>query len=771
MMIRKGIKEVVSYVYQQGDLNLEYFQANRAQYGTKAHQIIQEHYLEEECEVYLEHVLNVDEHEIHLSGRMDLLLERDGRWIVGEIKSTTRRLEMIEENDRPAHYAQAKLYAYLLLCQHLDWEDITVRLIYCDLDGINQRSFDQVYTKEMLEPFVNETMKIYLEWYFILLRSMELKLKTAKTLQFPFGDFRAYQRELAGAVYQCVKQKKRLLLRAPTGIGKTMGTIFPSIKALNEHEQKIFYLTAKTIGRRVAEKAFEKCLANGWHAKVTTITAKEKICLMDEVKCDPSYCPYAKGYFDRINAATKDLFESEMLYTKEQIVNYAKKHCVCPFEYSLAMASISDAVIGDYNYMFDPRAYLRRFFDEPSPHIALIDEAHNLYDRACEMYSASLNKSVIEEMHRLFKKRNQTLGKALGALKLKFIEYGHELEESNSYDLFKKDIDQLLLNKSKRLLEVLEKYLYNYPETEYKPQLTALYFDLNQFLRIADFYNDSFRFRYERDGANVKVSIVCLNPSLYLSERMERVRSSILFSATLHPLSYYHTVLLHDESCEQIFLPSPFEREHLSLYVHHGISTKFKFRHQSVGALISVIYHVTQRQKGNYLVFFPSYHYLEMVYEAYEQLVGDQQVTLKQEREMNEAERDLFLSSFEEDPQQTLVAFAVLGGVFSEGIDLVGHRLIGSIIVGVGLPQINPLTEQRRLYFEQTFNKGYLFAYVYPGFNKVMQAVGRVIRTETDKGIVVMIDDRYIEPTYLSLFPYEWQHAKFLTNVMSNGSF
>ena len=687
MIIRKGIKEVVSYVYQQGDLNLEYFQANRAQYGTEVHQVIQDQYLDEECEVYLEHILSLDEHEIHLSGRMDLLLERDGRWIVGEIKSTTRKLEVIEENDRPAHYAQAKMYAYLLLCQHLDWEEITVRLIYCDLEGINQRCFDQIYTKEMLEPFVQETLRIYLDWYLILLRSMELKLKTAKTLQFPFGDFRAYQRELSGAVYQCVKQKKRLLLRAPTGIGKTMGTIFPSIKALTEHEQKIFYLTAKTIGRSVAEKAFDTCLANGWQAKVTTITAKEKICLMDEVKCDPSYCSYAKGYFDRINEATKDLFESEQLFNRDRIVSYAKKHSVCPFEYSLAMASISDAVIGDYNYMFDPRAYLRRFFDEPSPHIALIDEAHNLYDRACDMYSASLTKAPIQELKRLFKDRHKPLAKVLGALNLKFIEYRHELEEKKVYDLFKDDIDKVFLTKIQSLLEALEKYLY---------------------------------------------------------------------------LSYYHTVLLHDEECEQIFLPSPFDREHLDLYVHHGISTKYKQRDQTLAPLISTIYQVTRNQQGNYLVFFPSYQYLEMVYEAYKELIDDEQRLLKQEREMDESAREAFLDSFQANSSETLVAFAVLGGVFSEGIDLIGNRLIGSIIVGVGLPQINPLTEQRRLYFEEAFKKGYLYAYLYPGFNKVMQAVGRVIRTEEDKGVVIMIDERYIEPTYLSLFPYEWQHAKFL---------
>lgn len=762
MIIRKGVKDVVSYVYQQGDLNLEYFQANRAQYGTTAHQAIQKKYLDEECEVYLEETINVDEHMIELSGRMDLLLQREGEWIIGEIKSTTRRLDLIEENDRPVHYAQAKVYAYLFLLKHPELTFITVRLIYCDLEGKLERAFNQVYTKEELKPFVEETVRIYLEWYFILRRSMQLKLKTAKTLMFPFGEFRAYQRELSGAVYQSVKQRKNLLLRAPTGIGKTMGTIFPSIKALTEAEQKIFYFTAKTMGRSVAEKAFDQCLASGWHAKVTTITAKEKVCFMDEVKCDPTYCPYAKGYFDRINEATKDLFESEQLFNRERIEKYAQKHQVCPFEFSLAMASISDAIIGDYNYMFDPKAYLRRFFDEPSQHIALIDEAHNLYDRACQMYSASLNKEPIQELKRLFKDRHKTLAKSLGNLNMKFIEYRHELEEEKTSDLFKREVDQSFLNRVQDTLERIEKYLYQEPDTEYKLQLTSLYFDLHHFLRISEFYHDTFRIRYERFGVDVRVSIICLNPSLYLSERMEKVRGTILFSATLHPLDYYQTVLLNEEPCEKIFLPSPFEREHLELYVHYGISTKYKQREASLKSLIQAIYAVTKRSAGNYMVFFPSYQYLDLVYEAYRELIEDEQDLMKQEREMSEQDRDTFLQALKNDRQQTRVAFCVLGGVFSEGIDLVGDRLIGSVIVGVGLPQINPLTEQRRQHFEEVFKKGYLYAYLYPGFNKVMQAVGRVIRTDEDRGVVMLIDERYQEPAYLSLFPYEWQHAKFM---------
>lgn len=762
MIIKKGIKDIVSYVYQQGDLNLEYFSANRAQYGTKAHQAIQERYLEEECEVYVEGRYAIGEHEFHLNGRVDLLLEREGQWIVGEIKSTTRPLDAIIPGDRSTHLAQAKVYAYLLLCEHPEWEQVLVRLIYCDLEGVQTRQIDEMYTKEELEPFMEQTLQIYLKWYLILVRSMTLKLKSAKSFTFPFGDFRSYQRELSASVYHCIKERKQLLLRAPTGIGKTMGTIFPSIKALSDQEQKIFYLTAKTIGRQVAEKAFDVCLATGWVAKVTTITAKEKICLMEEVKCDPTYCPYAKGYFDRINEAVKDLFETEQLFNRDRLVAYAKKHQVCPFEYSLAMASISDAIIGDYNYMFDPRAYLRRFFDEPSPHIALIDEAHNLYDRACEMYSASLTKGKVQELKRLFKGKSKSLNKALNALNLKLLEYRQELEEDKKQEIFKEEVESSFLTKVMALLEGLEKYLYAHPTTEYKPQLMDLYFECHQFLRISDFYNECFRVRYERMGIDLKISLICLNPSLYLYDRMQHVRSTILFSATLHPLSYYQTVLLHDEACEQIFLPSPFERENLDLYVHYGISTKYKQREASLSKLVFTIFQVTRQRKGNYFIFFPSYQYLEQVFEGYKSLVGEEQVVIAQEREMDEHDREVFLAHFEAQSEKTLVAFAVLGGIFSEGIDLIGDRLIGSVIVGVGLPQLNPLTEQRRLYFEETFQKGYLYAYLYPGFNKVMQAVGRVIRSDTDRGIVVLIDERYVEPTYLSLFPYEWQHAKFL---------
>ena len=762
MVIRKGIKDIVSYVYQSGDLNMEYFSLNRAQQGTEAHQAVQKDYKKEEREVYVDHVEDVDGDEFKISGRMDLLLKSEEGWVVGEIKSTTKNLDLILPTDRPDHWAQAKFYAYILLVKNPQQESMTVRLIYCDLQGELRRSFDEAFTLAQLLPFVQETLRVYGNWYKILLKSQQQKMKTSKELTFPFGDFRQYQRELSGAVFHCIKNKKRLLLRAPTGIGKTMGTIFPAIKSLGHGEQKIFYFTAKTIGRTVAETAYGRCLKKGWHGKITTITAKEKMCFMEEVRCDPAYCPFAKGYFDRINEAVSDLFQSKELFTMATIQEFAKTHQVCPFEFSLSMASISDGVIGDYNYMFDPKAQLKRFFEEPSDHIVLIDEAHNLYDRACNMYSASLKKETIVHLKRLFKGR-KTIHKALNSLNLKFIGYRHELEEAGLEDVFKQELDQGFLMQVQKTSQTIERYLADATDLDLdlKSPLTDFYFELIQFLRIGDYYNDAFKTRYEEIYGDLVITIHCLNPSSHLVADLEKVQSAVLFSATLHPMEYFHTLLLNNEPCEELFLPSPFERENLDLMVKYGVSTKYKDRQASIGPIIKSLYGMTQKESGNYLFFFPSYQYMEEVYEAYRLLAGEEQELIIQERVMDESQRIAYLERFKDRKEVSLAAFAVLGGIFSEGIDLIGDALIGAAIIGVGLPQLNPLTQQRRQYFQETFGQGFSYAYTYPGFNKVMQAVGRMIRAESDRGRVLLLDSRYRTQDYLNLFPYEWQHARF----------
>jgi len=755
--IVKPIKEIVSYVHQSGDLNMEFFSLARAQMGTDVHIKLQKNYKKDECEIAVSQVLKFEEHEFHLSGRADLVLKKDLNWIVGEIKSTTRNLDQIKEFDRPAHYAQAKFYSYILLLQNPKLKNITVRLIYTDLDAKDTRSFEQIYDIIELEAFVMDTLARYIKWALILINSQNLKLSTAKQLLFPFGDFRKFQRELSGAVFNTIKSKKNLLLRAPTGIGKTMATIFPSLKALSNADQKIFYFTAKTIGRTVAENAFKVCYERGLRAKVTTITAKEKICFMDETRCDPAYCPYAAGYFDRIHDATEDLFTEEFIFDREVIEKYAKIHKVCPFEFSLAMASVSDAVIGDYNYLFDPRAFLRRFFEEPADHIVLVDEAHNLYDRACEMFSAVLSLKTLSSVDISLLQSSRTLVKAFNDYQDMFYSYSETIIKEE----FRLEFDDNILKKVHKITEILERFLPKLPESESRSQLLNFYFELLQFSRIAEFYGENFRMRYGNLYEDFQISIICLDPGNLLAERLQNVKSAILFSATLHPLDYFQKVLLGDDNAEQLFLPSPFERENLDLQINYRLSTTYRDRSNTSSEIVEEIYKVTSQKIGNYLIFFPSYQYMEQIFDLYEIDYKKSQDIVMQQRLMNEQDREDFLSLFDIERKKPLVAFAVLGGIFSEGIDLIGDKLIGSVIIGVGLPQINPLTEQRRLYFDNLIGNGFYYAYTIPGFNKVMQAVGRVIRTEGDKGRVLMIDRRYMNKEYLDLFPYEWQHAKF----------
>jgi len=759
MRINKSVKEIVNYVHQNGDLNMDYFSANRAQLGIQAHQIVQKKYKPEQCEVPITQTITLEKAEITISGRIDLLLKDEQMTTVVEIKSTTKKLEKLQPNENPAHSAQAKFYAYMLMLQNDEIKNITVRIIYCDITGKKTRSFDENFDKEALHTFVCDTLEIYLDWILTLMNEQKLKLATAKTLDFPFGEFRAYQRELAGSVYHSIKNGENLLLRAPTGIGKTMATIFPSVKALTSSEQKIFYFTAKTIGRTVAQNAFKICQERGLKIKTTTITAKEKVCFMEEVRCDPSYCPYARGFFDRVRVATEDLFVNATFFDRETIDEYAKKHEICPFEFSLEMAVISDAVVADYNYLFDPRAYLKRFFDEESEHIALIDEAHNLYDRACEMFSASLSKNKICEVQKNYKGKSAKVTRIFNRL----LELLDKFEYEYRYvDEFLTDVDYKLLSIIDESMQDLEMYLHRGYDLNDRKNLIEFYYDMLQFSRISDYFTESFRFRLNACDDDFIVSIICLNPGIHLANRLKNVKSGILFSATLHPLDYFQKVLLNDEFAQKLFLPSPFERENLEFTVDASLSTKYKARPFTKEAIINRIFELTKRKTGNYLVFFPSYTYMEQIFDAYKSYVGDAQNLIIQSRSMSESARIEFLNLFKDNNDSTLVAFAVLGGIFSEGIDLIGDTLIGAAIIGVGLPQINPLMQVRKAYFDQVIGDGYLYAYIIPGFNKVMQAVGRVIRTENDYGSVLLIDTRYYEPAYLDLFPYEWQHAKFI---------
>ncbi|MCH5138966.1 ATP-dependent DNA helicase, partial [Clostridiaceae bacterium UIB06] len=519
---------------------------------------------------------------------------------------------------------------------------------------------------------------------------------------------------------------------------------------------KIFYLTAKTITRGVAEDAIIKMVHGGLELKVVTLTAKDKICFKEKSSCNPEDCEFAKGHFDRANDALNEILNKEKIINREVIVKYAKKFSICPFEFSLDLALWADCIICDYNYVFDPRVYLRRFFDtEEEGNAILIDEAHNLVDRAREMFSSELSKHPFLELKKIMKSKDVKIAKALDKINSCMVKLRKqcEVEEKNVY-VQKNQIEEIYPF-LRRLISQSEEWLTKNNEAEGYEQLLEVYFDSLAFIRISELYDERFITYIEKQGSDVRIKIFCLDPSYLLNECMKRGKAVVLFSATLSPIDYFKKILGGSESDYIIRLPSPFSVDKRKLLIADRISTKYKYRENSSLSIIEYIVAMISAKRGNYIVFFPSYSYMKKVYQEFcEQypLIN----TMIQESNMEEEDREKYLSNFSKDNEETLVAFAVLGGIFSEGIDLKGDRLIGTIIVGVGLPQLCLERDIIRDYFKEKNNLGYEYAYMYPGMNKVLQAAGRVIRTEEDKGSILLIDERFNSSSYKSIFPKEW---------------
>jgi len=575
-----------------------------------------------------------------------------------------------------------------------------------------------------------------------------------RALAFPFTAYRKGQRRLAGAVYKSIEEKANLFAKAPTGIGKTISTSFPAVKAIGEgHLQKLFYLTAKTSHRTVAEEAFGLMASKGLHMHAVTITAKEKICFREEISCRKEDCAYADGYFDRINEALLDLLGNETRMSREVIERYARKHCVCPFEFSLDAAYAADAVICDYNYVFDPRVSLKRMLAEQKSQTALlVDEAHNLVDRAREMFSCVLEKSVFLALQRHYKAVNPEVYRSAKAMNGLFIQLRKQAEDKR---LVLKELPEEWPALVEDFALRAEKELTSSGRSEQNPLLLDAYFAAQGFTRTAKLYDERYVTYAEIDGQDVRIKLFCLDPSHLLREMGKGYRSHIYFSATLSPMSFYRDMLGAREDDYSLAVPSPFSHEQLDVLVH-PLSTRYRDRDATKEALSRLLLDLTAKRKGNYMIFFPSYAYMKLVFEAF-MAAEPEADTLVQRGDMTEEERERFLSAFDADNGRTLAGFAVMGGVFSEGVDLVGDRLTGVVVVGVGLPQIGLERDLMRDYFNETERNGFDYAYVYPGMNKVLQAGGRLIRSEEDRGVLVLVDDRYLEPRYVNLLPEEWR--------------
>ncbi|MEA4902784.1 ATP-dependent DNA helicase [Desulfitobacterium sp.] len=759
--MRISVRELVEFVLKSGDLQAGANGPSRTVEGIKAHQFIQKAYGEEyQPEVRLSYTYDQNGMKLEIHGRADGIIQKESGVCIDEIKSTTREFEQWEESFSEIHWAQVKCYAYIYAEQER-LETIEVQLTYYQLNSGETRISTRSYSLQELARFFIGVVERYLYWAKKMESWTETQNLSIHDLVFPYPSYRSGQRELVIAVYKTIKQGQRLFAQAPTGIGKTVATLFPALKAVADGlTHQIFYLTAKTMTRTVAEKTLSDLQNRGLKIKRLTLTAKDKVCLAPDNSCDPEECPYARGYYDRVRLALEEIFEEDS-WTRTIIEDYSRKHSVCPFEFSLDLTQWADIVICDYNYVFDPRVYLRRLFLEGGDYLFLVDEAHNLVDRAREMFSAE----IVKEPFLKLKKEVQTEYPQLGKRIQKVNTQLNKFRKDQTQD-FQKAPPTELYSGLQQFIKAAERFLQEEKSVPWKEELLDLYYNALGFLRTAEYYDEHYITLYKQGQEGYSVKLYCLDPSLLLAEAFKRGRAAILFSATLSPIEYFMKILGGEPSSYKLRLSSPFPPQNLCLMLHPGISTRFTQRDSSYDQLAEVIATVAKARTGNYLVFFPSYVYMQKVYERFK--MQNQKIrSLVQTQGMTEDEREIFLSQFQEDPQETLVGFSLLGGIFGEGIDLTGSRLSGAVIVGVGLPQICLERDLIRDYFQTTLKRGFEYAYVYPGFNKVLQAAGRVIRTEKDRGAVVLVDERFARSGYQKLFPHEWQPLHFVSNLQA----
>ncbi|MFA5007354.1 MAG: helicase C-terminal domain-containing protein [Candidatus Izemoplasmatales bacterium] len=758
-----SVREIAELLFGSGNIASERMLAVRAEEGTEIHQYWQGRYeADDRKEVYVKTAVEHDGFRLEVSGRIDGVVTRGGALTIEEIKSTHDDLESIDETTYPAHLVQAKIYGYMYCLEHT-LPRIGVHLTYIRVEDRAVRTIEKSITFKMLEKHFMKIVAQYVEWAKKLDDHEENRLKSIAGLNFPHPEYRAHQRELMGHVYRTIVDKGVLYATAPTGIGKTVATMFASLKAINQPRQKLFYLTAKNDGKRIALDTVAQLEKNGLIAKTCEITAKDSVCFLKERDCDPEVCKYANGYYSRVFKAIRDMFDNGSIYTKEMIAEFARKHRVCPFELSLDVSNYVDIVVADYNYAFDPLVHLIRYFEDSaySP-ILLVDEAHNLVSRSREMYSATLTREHFTRLSEVCRFLKPSPKKEIDRIVDLFDEYETELLE---VDFVRKEtVNEYLVAALKRLLVRLDQILTETEKIPNKKELTSVYFDIVLFNKIFEYYNERFVFLLEKIDGVVAVSIKCLNAAGFILDTAKnRSLASVFFSATLEPIHYYKTLLTEGEG-KDVKMPSAFPRDNLLLIAVDDVSTRYNDREASIDKVIAVAEALVSGKKGNYIVFFPSYLYLNMVKDKWD-LDPDEFEVIVQKREMTLRERTDTVDLFRTDTDRTQIGMFVMGGVFGESIDLIGNRLAGVLIVGVGIPMIAPFNNILRSHFDTEFQAGFDFAYTFPGLNKVIQAVGRVIRSETDRGVAILLDDRFTTRRYRQLYPREWNHLRTINDV------
>ena len=759
-VIRISVRNLVEFILREGDID------NRTgggqdpenmQMGSRIHRKIQRQMGSDyQAEVPLKTEIVCDGFTLKIEGRADGLIHTKEQVMVDEIKGVLRELDRVQE---PAgiHLAQAKCYASMVAEQE-GVDEIGVQMTYCQMETEEVKRFQYSYQSNELKVWFDEVIRQYKKWAKFQIEWRKARNASIKGIEFPF-PYRKGQRDLAVSVYRTILRKKKLFIQAPTGVGKTISTVFPAVKAVGEElGEKIFYLTAKTITRTVAEQAFETLREQNLKFKVITLTAKEKICFCEETSCNPDDCPYAKGHFDRVNDAVYELLMQEDVMSREVLEAQARKHKVCPFEMALDVSTWVDGVICDYNYVFDPDARLKRFFAEGGAggYLFLIDEAHNLVERGRQMYSAELCKEDFLAVKKLVKGEAPRFAKRLEACNKILLAMKKECENYKVLDNISHFGIQLM-----NVLSETDRYLEECVDKEVRETVLDFYFQVRSFLNIYDGLDENYVVytEYQENGRFV-LKLFCVNPAANLQKCLDKGNSAVFFSATLLPIQYYKRLLSTEKDNYAVYIDSSFDTKKRLLMNGVDVSTRYAMRSREMyQRYATYIFRVVKAKMGNYLIFFPSYRFMEDVYQEFTQLLASDEEEMElviQQKHMDEEERENFLRAFEMGREKSLIGFGVLGGIFSEGIDLTNEKLIGTLIIGTGLPQVCNEREILKSYFDQKGLYGFDYAYRYPGMNKVLQAAGRVIRTEDDRGVILLLDERFQREKGKEIFPKEW---------------
>lgn len=823
--LHTSVRNLVEFILRGGDIDNRSGRmiTDAMMEGSKIHRKIQRSMGEDyQAEVPLALTIEAEEYMLVIEGRadgiaygefpnqnsekeaytQDTFLDRTGKSeemvYIDEIKGVYRNVATMEAPVY-VHKAQAMCYAYIYALQnHLD--QIGVQMTYCNLDTEDVKLFQEVFAWDALADWFGNLIAEYRKWADWQIMWRRKRQESIQNLEFPY-PYREGQRKLVGDVYRTIRRGKNLFLQAPTGVGKTISTIFPAVKAVGEElADRIFYLTAKTITATVAKETFGLLREQGYQAKIIQLTAKEKLCLCGntaieqeaadqdnpypdfpqiKLECNPQNCPYAKGHFDRVNDAVFELLQASDLFTREEILAQARKHRVCPFELSLDVATWCDNILCDYNYVFDPNVYLKRFFQDSSKekYLFLVDEAHNLVDRSREMYSATLYKEDILAVKKIMKPHNQAIARTLDKCNKAMLDFKRECENYSVCESV-----GVLTFYLMRLVSQMEEFFEKPREFPDKKTVLDFYFELRNFVNIYDLVDENYVIYDEmQEDGRFMIKLFCVDPSKNLQKCIDKSVSTIFFSATLLPINYYKRLLSTKEDNYAIYAQSTFDETQRLLAFGRDVSTKYTRRGPAEYEKIArYIRAAIRSKKGNYMVFFPSYKMMQDVYDVFvrveresdtrngvavsdepniaEESLEESLTIIMQHSNMNEAEREEFLQAFEQEDGGTLVAFCVMGGIFGEGIDLKNDRLIGAVIVGTGLPQISNEREILKQYYDKQGLSGFDYAFRYPGINKVLQAAGRVIRTQEDRGIIVLLDERFLQSDYNALYPREWKN-------------